>query len=240
MLMTDPSHRYLHTAVSGYARYMLTIALVAALLGAPQTKCDEELAALKEENARLRAQLAELKPSPKPNPGGWGKVKWGMSPKQVKKRYKEVRKLQKGTYAMISKPPRKIAGLPVGFGFYFVDNKLASVAVLFRQEYMNNNKFIHDFEGVDGLLKKKYGAVAESDWVWSQDLYKDSPDGWGTALAMGHLGIYSTWMFLDTDTRIHHEISGANLKITHKIIYSSITLDEQLGREKEREALGDL
>lgn len=104
--------------------------------------------------------------------------------------------------------------------YYFADNKLVRGAYIFRNEHINNNQYIDDFETVKKSLTEKYGKPQKDEQVWSGgDLFKNDPSVWGTAVAVGNLQYGAVWTL--NDTQIALWLSGDNLKIQHVLGYKS-------------------
>lgn len=130
----------------------------------------------------------------------------------------------------------KIGGLNAAVAFYFIEKKLFKVRYLFLEEHTNKQSFINDFATVTDILDKKYGE-RRVEKIWSNDLYKDDFDGWGMAIAIGHLLMYTE---RETETTsIEHTITGDNYKIEHDLQYTSKQLIGKVKEKKEQDASKD-
>lgn len=217
-----------------------------------------ENAKLKREISALKKQLADEKPcvapdatsSPKPktadaasmnatdahpNVKGWKKLKWGMSRKKVGKKYR----LKAGTSPnyFYSTKTMRVAGEKALFGASFAGDKLSYVQLRFSKTHFNNNMYIEDYDRIQTLLTKKYGEP-KKDVFWSKDLYRDNPKSYGTALALGHLSMFSTWKLAHTTITL--QVTGNNAKVSHVLMYQSNELKKAQKKASENEALEDL
>ena len=84
---------------------------------------------------------------------GYGKTKWGMSEKKVKKIYQKIKQNINGDFYV----ERSITGKKTITSFNFINDKLLLVEVSFKETHNNPDKFINDYQQIQELLKKKYG-----------------------------------------------------------------------------------
>ena len=162
-------------------------------------------------------------------------VNWGMTKEEVKQI--ETIKFEEENDNMLIYSTR-ISNLDAILFYVFVGNKLTKAGYLFTEEHSNDNLFIDDFKKIDALLIKKYGAPDAQEITWKNDLYKNDPQYWGTAIAMGYLSYYTGWQ--NDKTYIEHDLYGDNFKITHKILYVSKELQDYEKKIKEKEATDQL
>lgn len=101
----------------------------------------------------------------------------------------------------------------------FVDDRLSSVVYILHAEHANTGPYPSDFEGIDALLKDKYGKADLSGPEWADDLYKDDRSQWGMAVATGRMQMRSEWR--TPRTKITHLLTGDNYKVNHYIGYES-------------------
>jgi hypothetical protein len=113
-----------------------------------------------------------------------------------------------------------IAGLSCNIIYIFAYDKLVRAKYYITESHTNNNIFIEqDYPKLKTLLSSKYGQPIDEGTDWSNDLYKDDPQDWGTALAYGHLSFHTQW---ETEaTSIYLYLSGDNFKVTFGIEYTS-------------------
>lgn len=120
---------------------------------------------------------------------------------------------------------------PCHIYYIFVDDKLVRAKYVFVQEHSNQNDFLSDFSKLKEQLASKYGAAIEDNHYWSNDLYKSDYQGWGMAVAVGHLSFFTHW---DTPvTEIWLALSGENYNISLSVEYTSRAL-EALEKEKQK------
>ena len=163
------------------------------------------------------------------------KINWGMTKDQVKKiETAKFEQEDKGNLFYST----EVAGFKTALIYIFTGNKLTRAGYIFTQEHSNYNLFIDDFKKIDTLLIKKYGTPAQQELNWKNDLYKDSPQDWGTAVAIGQLAFYTDWQ--GENTYIEHDLYGDNFNLTHKILYVSQKLKDYEKKIKEKESINNL
>lgn len=102
--------------------------------------------------------------------------------------------------------------------------------------YPNNNQFIDEYNSLKKLLTEKYGEPLSDKKVFLDDLFRDDPSGWETAVSIGSLSYLSTWEKDETEVQLL--LSGDNFESKLYIIYSSKTLSKEAD-EASREATKD-
>jgi len=154
---------------------------------------------------------------------GFRQTLWGMSKEQVRKaessKFIKEDKLSgamKGLDVLIYQD--NIAGLDCAIVYYFAENRLTRARYLFTEEHSNNNLYISDFKMVKSQLSQKYGQPYRDDIIWSNDLYKDDPSEYGTAIAVGHLQYVVEWD--SPEIYIQLLLKGDNFKINHWAEYT--------------------
>lgn len=192
--------------------------------------CAPQEARIKELEARL-AKLEGLRTLKSDE--GYLNTRWGMSRKQVKALFPKAR-AQGESLATTT----EIAGKSALLVFVFTADKLARVAVVFTERYVNTNQYVFDYEAMGELLTRKYGAPKEDEQRWLGELFRDDPERIGTAVASGQHRRWTTWE--TPGTEIEASLSGERFEVTHKILYSSRALDEALSTENERKSLDGL
>lgn len=161
------------------------------------------------------------------------KTRWGMSKKEVLKIEKE--KLLSTDDSTVLVFSSEINSLDCGIVYQFAEDKLAKAGYLITEEHTNKNDYINDYDNLKEILIKKYGAPLRSGKVWKNDLYKDSPEDWGFAISIGHLGYTSKWE--TPRTEINLGLNGDDYKIRLIVYYESKELKSILEKEKDKENL---
>ena len=162
----------------------------------------------------------KLEFQPKDNPVriafDFRKTNWGMSKEDVKKAELGHLANQSNNVLMYSE---KVAGKDVLIGYVFIADKLVRSRYTFSEQHTNPNLFINDYMEIKEILTDKYGQPVEDKPVWSNQLYRNSPQDWGTAVSAGHLSFVTHW---DTPaTSIFHILKGDNFKIVLITEYES-------------------
>jgi len=120
--------------------------------------------------------------------------------------------------------------------YQFLNNELYTGAYLFINEHSNKTLYIIDYKELKKLLIKKYGNPIKDKIKWGNDLYKDDPSSWGTAIAIGHLWYESKWKI--DNTSIQLILSGDNYKINMGIVYINEQTNDKV-KEVESKKIED-
>lgn len=147
------------------------------------------------------------------------KTKWGMTPAQVKAS-ENTSPIAEGPASqcdLIIIYSGNVANLQTLYSYHFINNKLVSTFYNFRESYVNDNKYLEDYLKIKEILTRKYGSPSKDNTVWSNDLYKDDPQNYGTAVSVGHLALQSDWQTPGTDIRL--TLKGENFQAGMGIIY---------------------
>jgi hypothetical protein len=102
---------------------------------------------------------------------------------------------------------RHVADHDVLEGYDFREGSLVRGQYVFLQQPVNGlNEFIDCYAAVKHSLSTRYGAPAQDDTIWNNDLYQPLPDYWGVAVQIGHLRYAATWETADGTITI--ELTG--------------------------------
>lgn len=163
------------------------------------------------------------------------KTNWGMTKEQVKQS-EELHVIEERSDILYYQTI--ISGLQTFLYYIFVHDRLVRSKYVFNETHSNNNAYIMDFENLKEALIKKYLQPKEDRKIWQDDLYKDEPDDWGSAIGRGDLSLYSLWSFGDTD--IFLGLSGDNFEFNLVIEYSSKSLAHLEELKRNQQALENL
>ena len=154
---------------------------------------------------------------------GFRGVLWGTSKEQVKK--VETSKIAKedksgGNFKGLDVLYYKteIGTLEAVIVYYFAKNLLTRARYIIMESHSNRNMYIQDFKNIKSQLTQKYGAPTRDDMIWSNDLYKDDPSGYGMAVGVGHLMYVVEWY--PPETTIQLILRGDNYKISLWVEYT--------------------
>jgi len=172
--------------------------------------------------------------TPEPEREGYGNALWGMSAAEVKALVKGAPEEVEGGFAVES----TVAGHPAIVMYGFTQDKLTLVLVMFTDSHIESNHYISDWKELKDLLGQKYGVPVEIEWVWINDLFKDDPTQYGTAVSAEQLVIYETWK--TEQTEIEHSLAGRNFQVIHKILYQSRQHQGLREEEQTKEHLDSL
>ena len=102
---------------------------------------------------------------------------------------------------------RTVAEHRVVEGYDFRDGSLVRGQYLFLQQPVNGlNEFIDYYAVVKQSLTAVYGAPAQDQTIWDNELYQPLPDYWGVAVQIGHLRYTARWETADGTLSI--ELTG--------------------------------
>jgi hypothetical protein len=164
---------------------------------------------------------------------GHGETRWGMTKADVLAVVPDAKEVRGALTA-----DGTVAGKSATTLYLFADDRLTLAGVFFNLKYVNRNNYINDYRELQSLLSKKYGPPRKDETLWSQDLYRKTPQEWGMAIAAGHLVLVSVW---ETEkTKIELGCTGENFKITLRIRYASKELESLQKRQQEAEKLKGL
>lgn len=167
--------------------------------------------------------------------GGFRGIEWGASKEAVIEKEGKPVQEQGGAVEVLAYQDTLI-NLDWFAGFVFANNKLVRGAYLLNEKHSNNNLFIQDYEAVKKALTEKYGEPIADNKTFSDDLYRDDPERWGTAIAVGRLKMGATWQ---TGTEeIVLLLSGDNFEVKLAINYVSNDLghlEDEAKKQSEKD-----
>ncbi|MEQ9619862.1 MAG: hypothetical protein RIG61_11915 [Deltaproteobacteria bacterium] len=163
------------------------------------------------------------------------KTRWGMSVAEVKLT-EEGKPINEGPL-----PPYDLAvsyagtfeGSNTETGYLFNADKLVLAGYAFTDRHSDNNLYIKDYERIKGVLTKKYGIPAQDEEIWSDETYKDKPEEYGKAAALGQLVLQSSWRTPETD--IFLTLQGRDNDISLSALYYSTELNSLVIERKIRQ-----
>lgn len=120
---------------------------------------------------------------------------------------------------------QKSAGENCNVSYMMENDRVKAILIDFSDKHTFDNEYIDDFNKVDASLQAKYGKTDQlNQHDWENDLYKDNPEEYGSAVSCGHLTIGSYWIV--NGVEISHILQGDNYGITHGILYSPTDREE--------------
>jgi hypothetical protein len=132
----------------------------------------------------------------------------------------------------------QIIGLSCLIVYSFAMGRLVSGRYVFTVEHSNLNHFISDYERLKDSLAKKYGRAVDDGPYWSNDLFQDSRQEWGTALSVGHVVYFCEWS--TPKTKLLLMLRGDNHEINFSLNYSSTKYAHLEEEQAEAQAFEDL
>jgi hypothetical protein len=131
-----------------------------------------------------------------------------------------------------------IAGLEATALYIFVSDTLVRAKYLITQPHSDYSLYLQDFSTLDALLTAKYGKAQTQDQFWNNDLYEDSPQEYGMAIAAGHMSRFYRWKANDTSVCL--AIHGDNYDISLQIEYAGLEFEKLESEHTQSAALDDL
>lgn len=130
-----------------------------------------------------------------------------------------------------------VAGLQAEASYLFADAQLVAGRYLFTAEHVDDLDYIRDYEHVLGLLADRYGRPVVDEDTWSNDTYRDQPNAWGFAVALGYLTRVAEWEL--ADARVVLRLSGDGDDIFLRLDYQSRAwLDRRAAQQKTKDMRG--
>lgn len=152
-------------------------------------------------------------------------VNWGMSISEVKKTENLILEAETKEFLAYKS---KIIGFETMIYYVFKNNRLSQVLYSFNQKNTVKNQYIIDYKLIKNAIKEKHGEPLNYQEKWIDDLYKDDPNQYGMAVAVGALSYKTEWQ--NARTKIGLMLSGNNFDFSLSCAYFSI---EELNKQKE-------
>jgi hypothetical protein len=169
------------------------------------------------------------------------KTKWGMSKSQVLKAEKNKPECDDCVKLPTGKSllgyPSKVLNKDVLISYFFINNQLTNAQYQLNEEHSNKNDYINDYQNFKEVLLKKYGKPIMDEILWRDDLYKDKPQDWGSAVSIGHLRYLCVWK--TPTTRIGLSLSGDNYEVSCAITYTSLKHKPLIDKAREKQEAED-
>jgi hypothetical protein len=147
------------------------------------------------------------------------KCHWGMSRAQV--RNLEKAELLKEAPAGLVYSGR-VSNYPCFIAYFFADDRLVRARYNVTSNHEYPQDYLAQFQELATLLTRKYGQAQQIQQKWWDERYRDDPDAWGKAIALGHLALWNLW---ETETtEISLMLRGDDQEILLEIEYCSKAL----------------
>ncbi len=189
----------------------------------------EELRKKEEENKAARKAEADRRTT-----HGFRGVPWGASQSTARKRESGEPTLSEADLLVYD---GTIAGFSADVGYSFVDDQLVAAVYVFKTTHSNATLFLPDYATVRQRIVEKYGAPSKDDTLWLNELFRNDPSHWGTAIEAGHLALEATWELIDTVIVLH--LSGDNFKTVFVVKYSSREHREMAEKARSKKGRDD-
>lgn len=120
------------------------------------------------------------------------RARWGMTKEEVR-RTESAQPLDEGENYLAYWGT--LGGKSVVYVFTFKGGRLYAGAYRLAEDHSNFNLYVDDFNDWKRLLQEKYGKPLydRREWKGGTSIYKDTPEDWGWAVALGHLRFEAAW-----------------------------------------------
>lgn len=165
---------------------------------------------------------------------GFRGVPWGSTSAQVRRKERaSMNRVMKNALVYDA----AVAGLQAETSYLFADSQLVVGRYLFTAEHVDDLDYIRDYEHVLGLLADRYGRPVVDEDTWSNDTYRDQPNAWGFAVALGYLTRVAEWEL--ADARLVLRLSGDGDDIFLRLDYQSRAwLERRAAQQKSKDMRG--
>lgn len=113
--------------------------------------------------------------------------------------------------------------------YYFLKGKLAMGMVYLGVYHTNANLYLDDFNHLVDLLSRKYGKPEQNEFVWSSDLFRGTPQYWGTAVQRGDLLRFALWRMPRTE--VYLGLKGDGRRPRLHLEYVDVTAKAAMSKE---------
>lgn len=158
--------------------------------------------------------FAEVNPEPIEQHFDFRQINWGMNQQQVIQSEK-ARLLNQDEKNLIYEC--QINNKDCALVYEFQNNKLLFATYFFQIDHTNLNDYIDDYTELHNLLKAKYQEPIENKIIWKNNLFRNSPSDYGTAISVGHLMCFSGWTTETTEIGLN--LLGDNYQIQLILMY---------------------
>lgn len=112
-----------------------------------------------------------------------------------------------------------VGGYKCQISYFLVDGQFADGAYFLRENHSNNQLYYSDYTDLVAKYTKKYGKpiTDKKEWIGGS-IYKDEPENYGMAIAIGDLQMTTVWEAKD-GSRIEFFMTGDNFDISTRIDY---------------------
>lgn len=152
---------------------------------------------------------------------------WGMTREEVM-HTESVELVKQNPEGLIYRT--RLSKFPALIVYMFARKHLVRAKYNLLIEHASPFDYISDFEFVQSLLVRKYGASSKTHYHWIDDRYREDEHSWGRAVALGHLILWDSWQV--NGTEISLMLRSEEQGIVLEIEYSSMEL-EHMAEESE-------
>lgn len=166
-------------------------------------------------------------------PRKFDEMQWGSSKKQILELEGKPANQEKIKGLDIMEYQQKVINLDCSIEYIFAANKLSKTKFSFRNNYLDKNAYLEDYQKIKEALIQKFGKPLEENMNWQDSTYKDDFATWGEAIRLGHLELSSRWQ--TPQTEILASLTGNNDEIALIVEYTGLQLKELAKRSQEEE-----
>ena len=160
------------------------------------------------------------------------KMSFGQTTEELKETYPEVDfTIEEQDGMVILSQDDFVGGIKTTVAYLFLDNSLMSGFYFFDDEnyYKSSDDRYKDYVNISGYLNNKY-KMKENN-TWHNDSYKNDPNRYSHAFAMGYVDFYESYE--NDRVFIRHTVEKSDGAITHILGYSNPQFAAQMQAENE-------
>lgn len=131
-----------------------------------------------------------------------------------------------------------IGGLSCNIIYIFAAGRFVRAKYYVTEQYSVTTKYISAYGDLKNSLTEKYGKPKDDFTYWLDELFKDDPNEWGTAVSAGHVSFFATWE--RPKTTITLALTGDNGSINFGIEYASKELGQLEENQRHHKLMSDL
>jgi len=125
-----------------------------------------------------------------------------------------------------------VAGFSCIAAYYFLNDKLVMGKFIITTPHADKTLYLQDYDSLVTKLTAKYGKPVQNEFFWRNDLYRNDPEQWGMAVAVGHLSRIAHWVTPRTEVWLG--LKGDNYEVHLRMDYSFVSYKEDLADEMHR------
>jgi hypothetical protein len=166
-------------------------------------------------------------------PRKFDEMQWGLTKKQVVELEGKPSGQEKVAGLEVMRYDQRVHSMDCSIEYVFAANKLSRTRFCFRNDYLDKNVSLNDYQKIKDALAQRFGRPLEESMNWRDATLKSDFSSWGDAVSQGDLELSSRWQ--TPKTEILASLTGKDQVISLTVEYQGIALKE-LARRSQAEA----